>query len=142
MRSIKIYNVDPHTGLYQMSATGLLGQVSGSDVLLQKVAKLINTAIGSNQFSPTLGSAIGNKTALTFNTDMGRVEVLIHQAIEDVQNSIIKEQTEDGTTGMTGDQILDRLEVSQILQDAADPTVFYAEILVYTTDGSVFLTTV
>ena len=140
MRTIKIYNTDVNTGLMEM--TGIAGTANNEEVLLEKIAKLLNTDIGSNVFSPELGSPVGNKKALSAENGSGQLEIILHEGVQNVQNLILKEQSEEGTAGMKSNQILDHLEVSRIYQDAADPTVFYVEVLVYTTSGNVYIATV
>ena len=140
MRSIKIYSTSVSTGLMEM--TGLAGTVNNEQVLLEKIAKLLNTDIGSNVFSPELGSPVGNKKALSAENGSGQLELILHEAVQNVQNLILQEQVNEGTDNMKSNQILDHMDVSRIYQDAADPTVFYVEVLVYTTSGNVFIATV
>ena len=129
MRSIKIYYPDQAKGALVMQFSNTMPEASvGTDVLLEKVAKLLLTAPKSNYFSPDLGSQIGNVSTLTF-TNSAQVQVALSNAVSTVQDAILAEQA--NLVNVPTNQLLDHLQISQIFQDSADPTYWHLEVLVY-----------
>jgi len=114
-------------------------QVSGVQVLLERVAKLLTTELGSNSFNPELGSQIGRKQTLTQDNSL-ELQVLIHSAVDNVSNQIQIEQG-DSAAPLTPDQKLLSLEVSSILR-GTDPTTWYVEVLVITGANETYFLTV
>jgi hypothetical protein len=138
-RSIKIYYADPVTGILAMKfSNGVPGQVSGVQLLLDKIIKLIRTDTGSNLYSPALGASLGKRQALT--TDNGlQVQILINAAVENIAKQVLAEQVEN--TNLDPAQQLASLEVSNIVT-GADPTSWYIELLVLTGANETYFLTV
>lgn len=142
-RSLKVYYPNSTTGILEMRFSGTMPEVASNvDVLLEKVTKLLLTALGSNRFNPELGSGIGNKTSLSFNLNQAQVELIIHQAVSDVEKLVLGEQSLDGTTNLLPEQTLEKLELSQVLQYSEDPTTYYAEVIVHTKGNQLYFLTI
>ena len=142
-RSIKVYYPDPDTGSLVMGFHGSTpAQVTGVQVLLERIAKLLTTRVSSNLFNPELGSAIGQKQTLTQDNTLA-LQVLIHSAVDAVSNQIQVEQDDQSQSGtpLTPEQQLLSLEVSSIVQ-GADPTAWYVEVLVITGANETYFLTV
>ncbi len=120
-------------------SSGVPEPVTGVEILLERVAKLLLTSVSSNVFTPSHGTAIGDKTTMTFSNPV-QVELAINSAVEAAQETILAEQLE--LDNVPDEQLLDRLEISQIFKSAQDPTVWHVEILVHTKQNQTFYLTV
>ena len=139
-RTVRTTYVDSTTGVLRIGfVNGGPEQLTGVQVLLERVAKLLTTKIGSNLFSPTLGSPIGNKQAITTNADM-QLQILIGSAVEGVATQIQTEQTASDVT-LGPEQKLLSLEVSNIVK-GTDPSTWYVEVLVITSTNEAYFLTV
>lgn len=142
MRSIQIYYPDPVTGALQMQFfNGTIEQVSGVQVLLNRISKLLMTKSGTNYFSPESGSALGDKRTVSFS-DQVQFELVAHDAVSSIETQIINEQTLDNGVALTPDQQLESLTISNIYQDPTDPTGWYLELLVHTLANQSYFITV
>lgn len=143
MRSLKVYYPDAQTGVLKMRLSNLHPeQCLMEQVLLEKITKLLLTRVGSNRYNQDYGTGLGNKNSWGNSLTRPQVELMIHQAVTDVERIILNEQSTENNSSMTPEQILSKLEISQILQDSEDPTVYYAEVIVYTSGNQTFIITV
>jgi hypothetical protein len=143
MRSIKLYYPNTRTGILEMKFhTGIPEQTSGVDLLLEKIVKLLLTKVGSNKFNPELGSIIGSRENLTINTDSARIEIIVHQAVEQVQEMILAEQSAVGLDKYSKNELLDSMQISNIVVSETDPTMVLAEVQVLTRGNQTYIVTV
>lgn len=139
-RSVKIFYPDPDTGSLIMGFNSAApAQVTGVQVLLERIAKLLTTKVGSNLFSPEQGSALGQKQTFTSDNAV-EVQIMVYSAVASVSEQIQREQYES-TTALTPDQKLLSLEVSNIVQ-GSDPSTWYVEVLVVTGANETYFLTV
>jgi len=140
MRSIKIYYINEDTGSLDMKLSSTMPeQVYGISLLLEKIAKLLKTKVHSNLFNPGYGCQIGDKTTLTFNNPI-EIELAAEVSVKAVQDTILSEQ--ENLTGLTLDQQLNKLEISQIFKSNEDPTLWHIEVIVHTTSNQRFFLTI
>ena len=145
MRTIQVYEPDSDTGILDMKfPTGAPAEISGVQTLLQKIVLFLRTRPGSDAYSPSRGSILGDPAALSRALgNISQLRVLITDAVDRCQNYIIEQQALQREQGqyVSPDATLTLLEVNNIYQ-GDDPTSILVEILVYTEGNKQYFLTV
>lgn len=136
MKAIRVFDVDPIT--QKLILTSNIGSVTGTDLLLQKIAKFLLTKPGSNLVDSNYGTLLGDKGYLArMGANMSSVKLLIVHAVDTANTYFSGAPTDSSLQGN-----FDHMELNNVYVSADDPTVFYAEIFVYLTDGGIYNLTV
>jgi len=128
MRSPNVFTVDDNG---QLQVSKIAGEVTGIDLMLQKIVKFFLTIPGSNIADPNYGTLLGDKANLAYlGSDVESVRTLLTNVV-DSANIYFK-----------GTADFDHMELNNVYISEIDPTVFYSEIFVYLADGSIYNITV
>ena len=109
-----------------------------------KIVLFLRTRPGSDAYSPSRGSILGDPAALSRALgNISQLRVLVTDAVDRCQNYIIEQQALQREQGqyISPDATLTLLEVNNIYQ-GDDPTSILVEILVYTEGNKQYFLTV
>ena len=141
LRSLRLFTTGDN-GEIVMADIG--GTVTNKELMMEKIVKFLLTIPGSNIVDPSYGSLLADKAYLArFGNDLASIKLLILTTI-DAANAFFKgnlsiTNTVGKTTTTTA---FDHMELTNLYVSEDDPTVFYSEILVYFSDGTVYNITV
>lgn len=127
MRMPSIFTTDEYGKLV---VSDINGEVTNEQLLLEKIIKFLLTIPGSNLADLNYGSLLGDKALLAkMGNELSAVNLLIVNAV-DTANTYFK-----------GEPLFKSMQLNNLFVSEEDPTVFYAEIFVYLTDGSIITIT-
>lgn len=117
--------------------TNGIGAVTDMDLLLQKIVKFLLTAQGTNIADVNYGTYLGDKAYLArMGNDLSAIKLLVANAIDSANTYFA-----GSPTGLPNKNF-DHITVQNVYVSNSDPTVFFAETLVYLTDGTIYSLTV
>lgn len=140
-KTLSFFYPDPITGMLKMGFNKGPQIISGVQILLDKIAYLLQTNVGSNYFTPLIGCVLAQQSKLTGSPkDETELKLVVYSAIKAVESMIMTEQAL--TPDLPPDEQLISLELSDLLQDPDDPTSYLVEVIVNTVSNQSYYLTV
>jgi len=135
-RDIKLFYTGKHDERsHDGFGDGEITTVTGVGVLLQNISKLLKTTIGSDSYSPNLGSDLKNFLISGRKLDEETFTTYINIALEQVQSYVILEQT---SKILDAEERLLDLSLRRVTGTEASGE-FLTEVLVTTAANKTFL---
>lgn len=137
LRTIEQFYPDPLTGKMKPGFFVGVKAATGVQALLQKIARLILLAPGTNFYNPELGNIFATSIGGNQSADETELKIKFQQGLIEIENKIKEEQGIE--VNLVDEEKLLKLEMARFWRDPSDYTVIEIDVLVTTVANETYI---